>query len=375
MNEIITEEIEVEQPEQSERRLATIRRIDAIDPIENSDFLELATVDGWRVVVSKKEGHKVGDLVVYCETDSFLPIWSEFAFLEKSSLRKMLTPEGSRTGYRLRTIKLRGTISEGLIIPLVKEYIDDDADPTWWLKIESQNLEVTVNEGDEVTDILKIIKWELPIHASLAGKAKGNFPHFLKKTDSERIENYFKYFKRDWYDHTWEVTTKLDGSSFTAYYHDGEFGVCSRNLDLIETEGNSFWIAARKNGLPEKMAAMAVEIGDFAVQGELCGPGCQSNSEGLLELDIFVFDIYDIAEHSKVAAGYRHDIVNALELKHVPYHGLMKFDHFESAKDFTDYAEGPSLNAAQREGLVFKSVNDPNINFKAISKSWLLASD
>lgn len=246
----------------TERRLATVRRIDAIEPIEGSDFLELLTVDGWSAVVPKSDRHVVGDLVVYCETDLFLPLWPEFAFLEKSSLRKLTTPEGSRNGYRLRTIKLRGQISEGLVIKL-KHYFGEIDD--WFLNIPSQNIMVGVKEGDEVTEILEIVKWEEPIYASLSGKVRGNFPSFIPKTDSERIENFIKYFNRKYRSHTWEVTTKLDGSSFTAYIKDGEFGVCSRNLDLAESEGNSFWIAARKNNLEEKMREIAATFGDFAI--------------------------------------------------------------------------------------------------------------
>src|SRR6185503_17387971 len=100
------------------------------------------------------DGHAVGDLVVYCETDSFLPIWPEFQFLEKSSLRKMLTPEGNRTGYRLRTIKLRGQISEGLVIKLGK--ITSDIEGTtddWFIDLPSLEEAVPVNEGDEVTEL------------------------------------------------------------------------------------------------------------------------------------------------------------------------------------------------------------------------------
>lgn len=355
------------------RRLATVRRIDSISPIENSDFLELATVDGWNVVVSKKENHYPGDLIVYCETDSFLPLWPEFQFLEKSSLRKMMTPEGSRTGYRLRTIKLRGQISEGLIIPL-----HTNERTEWFLDIDSQGIHLPVDEGDEVTDILNIIKWELPVHSSLAGKVRGNFPSFLHKTDSERIENFIKDFLRHYRHHKWEVTTKLDGSSFTAYLRDGEFGVCSRNLDLAESEDNSFWIAARKNNLEQKMRDFATrdsngEIFNFAIQAELMGPGIQGNREQLPDLDIFVFDIYDIDAHSKIAAEDRHWITQELGLKHVPYHGIMDLSQFQTAKEFLDMAEGPSINNPVREGLVFKSVDDPNVNFKAIANSFKLA--
>jgi RNA ligase (TIGR02306 family) len=361
----------------SERRLATVRRVEEISPIEGSDFLELLTVDGWNAVVPKSDGHAVGDLVVYCETDSFLPLWPEFAFLEKSSLRKMLTPEGNRTGYRLRTIKLRGQISEGLVIPLKKiEFIDPYGDPDadWVLKIESQNISRTVTEGDEVTELLNIIKWELPVHASLAGKVRGNFPSFLRKTDSERIENFIKDFNRKYRGHTWEVTTKLDGSSFTAYIKDGEFGVCSRNLDLAESDGNSFWIAARKNNLEEKMRGYVSITGkDIAIQCELLGPGVQGNREQLPDLDIYLFDVYDIGNHTKISAVERHKIAKYMYLKHVPFLGFQNLSHFQTAKDFLDMAEGPSINNKIREGLVFKSINDPNVNFKAIANSFKLA--
>lgn len=359
----------------TERRLATVRRIDEVNPIPGSDFLETVRMDGWVSVVPKADNHQVGDLVIFVESDGFLPLYPEFHFLEKSSLRKMITPEGSRTGYRLRTIKLRGQISEGLVIPLDKPSpVGEVENNPWYINIESQKIFEPVFEGDEVTNLLGIIKWELPVHASLAGKVRGNFPSFLKKTDSERIENFIKDFNRNYRDHTWEVTTKLDGSSFTAYIKDGEFGVCSRNLDLAESEGNSFWIAARKNNLEEKMREVSATFGDFAIQAEMCGVGIQSNSEGLSSIDIFVFDIYNIEKRTKIGSVERIHLTKKLGLNHVPFHGLHKFN-FQTAKEFTDYAEGPSLNAKQREGLVFKSVEDPNVNFKAISKSWLLSND
>jgi RNA ligase (TIGR02306 family) len=98
----------------SERKLATIRTISEIRPIEGADNIELATVNGWKVVVGKEVGHKVGNPVVYCEVDSFLPIRPEFEFLRKSSYRKM----GDVEGFNLKTIKLRGQLSQGLILPM-----------------------------------------------------------------------------------------------------------------------------------------------------------------------------------------------------------------------------------------------------------------
>lgn len=98
-----------------ERKLASIRVISDIQNIPDADKIEVVTVDGWKVVVAKSVGHKVGDEVIYCEIDSFLPIKEEFEFLRKSSYKKM----GDMEGFRLKTSKLRGQISNGLVLPLL----------------------------------------------------------------------------------------------------------------------------------------------------------------------------------------------------------------------------------------------------------------
>src|SRR5260221_575643 len=95
------------------RKLASIQKVLDIQPIPNADAIEVVTINGWKVV-SKKGEFKIGDLCVYFEIDSFLPIKPEFEFLRKSCYRKMA--DGSE-GFRLRTIKLRGQISQGLVLP------------------------------------------------------------------------------------------------------------------------------------------------------------------------------------------------------------------------------------------------------------------
>jgi len=145
------------------RKLATIRKIDDLQPIEGADRIELAIVDGWKVVVTK--GLNIGDKIAYCEIDSFLPIKPEFEFLRKSSYKKLI--DGTE-GFRLRTVKLKGQISQGLCIPL------------------NELPQLANNQiGDDVSEILGITKYDPPIPASLSGLAKGNFPTFLKKTDEE----------------------------------------------------------------------------------------------------------------------------------------------------------------------------------------------
>jgi RNA ligase (TIGR02306 family) len=124
-----------------ERKLASIQVIRDIRPIEGADAIELAIINNWQVVVAKNVGHQIGDHVVYCEIDSFLPIQEEFEFLRKSSYKKM----ADREGFRLKTIKLRGQVSQGLILPM-----SVFGDFGW-----------TAYEGLDVTERLGIIKYEL----------------------------------------------------------------------------------------------------------------------------------------------------------------------------------------------------------------------
>lgn len=148
-----------------ERKLASVRKISELRQIEGADNIELAIVDGWQVVVAKNVEHKVGDFIVYCEIDSFLPIKEEFEFLRKSSYRKSSEAEG----FRLRTAKMRGQISQGLILP-----------------ISVLGSEISLEEGMDVTEMLGIVKYETPISPELSGLAKGMFPSFIPKTDEER---------------------------------------------------------------------------------------------------------------------------------------------------------------------------------------------
>jgi RNA ligase (TIGR02306 family) len=96
-----------------ERKLASIQKVAEIRPIEGADAIEVARINNWNVVVKKGE-YKAGDLCIYCEIDSFLPVREEFEFLRKSSFKKM----GDQEGFRLKTIRLRGQLSQGLLLPL-----------------------------------------------------------------------------------------------------------------------------------------------------------------------------------------------------------------------------------------------------------------
>ncbi len=340
-----------------ERKLATIRIINDIQPIEGADMIELAIVDGWKVVVAKNVGHKVGDMVIYCEIDSFLPIKEEFEFLRKSSYKKM----GDQEGFRLKTIKLRGQVSQGLILPI------SVLNPT------DTNIYVTPFEGLDVTEMLGIVKYEPPIPAELAGKVKGLFPSFIRKTDEERVQNlaseYELYKSKNKDGMKFYVTEKLDGSSATFYFKDGEFGVCSRNLELLETEGNTFWKVARELMLEEKLGTLDNNI---CLQGELIGEGIQGNPYKIKGQTVRFFNAFNIDTQEYLGLTEFITLVNGMKLETVPVLDT-NFTLPETIEGMLKVAEDKStLNPSfDREGIVIRS-EDRTISFKAISNKFLL---
>lgn len=340
-----------------ERKLATVRIINDIQPIEGADMIELAIVDGWKVVVAKNVGHKVGDMVIYCEIDSFLPIKEEFEFLRKSSYKKM----GDQEGFRLKTIKLRGQVSQGLILPI------SVLNPT------DTNIYVTPFEGLDVTEMLGIVKYEPPIPAELAGKVKGLFPSFIRKTDEERVQNlaseYEMYKTQNKEGMKFYVTEKLDGSSATYYLKDGMFGVCSRNLELLETEGNTFWKVARELMLEEKLGTLDNNI---CLQGELIGEGIQGNPYKIKGQTVRFFNAFNIDTQEYLGLTEFITLVNGMKLETVPVLDT-NFTLPETIEGMLKVAEDKStLNPSfDREGIVIRSA-DRTISFKAISNKFLL---
>jgi RNA ligase (TIGR02306 family) len=326
------------------RKLATVRQIDQLVAIQGADFIELARIGGWDVVV-KRGQFKTFDLAIYIEIDSWVPL-KLAPFLAQSKEHEF----NGIVGERLRTKKLKGIISQGLLLDLHDNHLE---------------------EGTDLTEYLGIQLYEKPIAACLTGLAKGNFPTFIPKTDQERIQN-LKLRYDDWKEQgvEWEVTEKLDGSSMTVYQRYGEFGVCSRNLDLKETGGNTFWQVARELYIENKMFNHDRDW-DFAIQGELCGPGIQGNQYGLSKAQFFVYDIFDIQAQQYLLPGTRRKLCKELGLNHVP----VIFEAQDCLFDISAIlltAEGESLlNKSLREGLVYKSCSNSQDSFKAISNKWL----
>ena len=336
------------------RKLASVQRIEEIRDIDGADSIQAYRVGGWWVV-DKKHQYVVGELAVFISIDSWVP-HSIAPFLSKG--QEPCEYNGVR-GERLRTIRLRNTLSQGLILPIGV----------------LGEVRVELIEGTDVSELLGIQKWEAPIPAQLAGEARGSFPGFIPKTDQERIQNLSKELAA-WIGEglQFEVTEKLDGSSMTVYTFAGDEGVCPRNLNLLETKHNTLWSVCRRERLLDKIAGR-----DIALQGELIGEGIQGNPYKIKGQDFFVFDIFDIGAGRYLSPQERVEFCKTNDIKHVPVlvarAELVDTLGLISVDQILGFAEGKSVQGSaspQREGVVFKCIERPHVSFKAISNVHLL---
>lgn len=250
----------------TERKLATIEKIESLTPIEGADKIELAKVRGWNVVVQKGL-YKEGDQAIYFEIDTMLPENDEryASFME----RGVRTDSAGRTGHVVKTIRLKGQYSQGLVMP-IQEF--------------SSELSTTLI-GQDVTNDVGVWKWEPPIPANLSGKVRGGLPGWVRKTDAERIQNFEDFLPLN--PDEFYCTEKLDGSSVTFTLNGDDFHVCSRNLDLEETQGNTFWEIANRYDIKDILTRWLEDINTLeacetvTIQGEILGEGVNGNRLGL----------------------------------------------------------------------------------------------
>jgi RNA ligase (TIGR02306 family) len=172
--------------------------------------------------------------------------------------------------------------------------------------------------------------------------------------------------------HTYYVTEKLDGSSATFYFNNGEFGVCSRNLELLETEGNTFWKVARELDLENKMREYSINL---SVQGELIGEGIQGNPYKIKGQTVRFFNLFDIDVQMYSSLPVFKETMRVLRLETVPvldthFHLPDTIDELLLIAD--DKSElNPNFD---REGIVIRSL-DRKISFKVISNKFLLKNE
>lgn len=382
-----------------ERALAHIERIIGLYPIEGADQIEAAQVLGWYVVV-KKGDFKLNDLCVFFEIDSFL----NGEDLRYKSFEERFSNWNGKRGMRLKTIKLRGQISQGLVLKM-------DEFP------EVRNK----TEGDDVTELLKIEKW-IPaeeLHANSGGagsKGTGTFPHFIPKTDQTRIQSLQSVIDR-YLDEAFQVSIKLDGSSMSVFNvpvrskywvaatnlfkkpakswfarlkvyfkelfsKEDQFpvtGICSRNILMKKDDESHF----TKNGYDVETKLRGLGC-PYAVQGELISPTIQGNHEKVSDFKYHIFDIYNIEDQRYLTPDETLKVTETLGLKHVPIlHSSITLrqlvegetDKTKIVEKLLELAEGPGMNqGVKREGLVFKHLNS-DFSFKCISNSYLLKKE
>lgn len=363
------------------RKLVTIRMIDKISPIEGADRIVKATLGGWNCVISKDEFQE-GDKVFYFETDSMLPLDSPvFEFLRPRGVK---TKDGKEY-HRLKAMKLRGVVSDGLLLPLsiLNEFTDD---------IDKTMAEVEEDHAGDYSSVFRVIKYEDPILAKLGGKMT-RWVDWISKTDEERIQNLKDLLdwiakNDDWAN--WYATEKIDGTSVTIWGKmdvEGNItsGVCSRNYSIVYDPENTYWQIANTPcitvPLGDKLSPLEwidyqlleehVVHPDFDVtvvlQGEIFGEGIQKNPLGIKGQQLRLFNLIINGEH-KLQKVVESDYQELLPIW-VPIHPVELPQSLEAIiaqpdgmKTLVDGAN-PS---AQIEGLVWRNRNaweiQPNLS-------------
>lgn len=379
----------------NERSLAHIEIIESLNPIENADKIEIAKVLGWNCVVKKGE-FKVGEKIIFCEIDSVLPDKPEYEFLRKYN-------------FRVRTQKLRGVISQGLVLPLTAAKnltykIDIGFDVTELLEITkylspsereeiSQQERKLANEKNKFKKFMMRYSWFRKLF--LSRKQKSGFPYWCTKSDELRCQSlHWEEFYEQFKDKEVYITEKIDFQSVTFTgkmipKYGGLLGrlipikkykfiVCSRNFTTND-KNSLYWKIAQKYNI-EKILR---ENPNLTIQGEQGDTKVQGNKYGITEPTMWVFNIID---HEK---NYHYDIFEIdrfcekYNLMHVPM--VSALEDFVSLKsigstvqELVEYSKGNSVLAnILREGIVVRCIENGSkvFSFKVINPLFLLRYD
>lgn len=338
------------------RKLASIQVVNEIRPIENADAIECVVILGWTVVAKKGE-FKVGDKCVFFEIDSILPNEEKYSFLDYKE---------EYNGYRLKTVRLRGQLSQGLALPINIFDIPED-----------------IEVGTDLTEQLKIRKYE-PLVPEETGAKSSSRVWEIPKTDEERYQSnpaLVEALKGKKY----YASVKLDGTSTTIILNfneddEPEVNVCGRNTCYIESANNKYWAVTMKYSMKEKILDYYNKTGKrLAFQGELIGPKIQGNKMGLTENDLYIFNVWmadgkqpfekcDLDTSLKIAKDFG--------LNFVPIELTGEFVYTsDELQDLTKIKYNkyfPNAKPSQNiEGLVFRSI-DMKVSFKVVSNEFLL---
>jgi len=352
--------------------LASVQKIIKLTPIEGADNIETATVLGWDIVVKKGE-YKEGDLCAYIQIDTIVPELPEYEFLRE---RK----------FRVRTIKLRKQISQGLIVPLpygkykegddlteklgVKKYEKTDNNP---IRYEKKRMPKVWYKKWIYLFKFNVLFKLLP---KLQKLERSPFPsNLVSKTDEERIQNIpsalIKYAGKEFV-----VSYKLDGSSITIIHSKifgkSKFRICSRNFELHDKK-NDWYKVFVSTGFDNEVLKLVKHFGtdDIIVQGEAIGK-FNGNYHNLTNERIYLFNIYVNGKRIN-----QKEFANVCKINCIPFCPVYKttiLNH--SLSEILKESDIPDLlnPKVPVEGLVWRCVED-NFSFKVINNNYLLKNN
>lgn len=345
------------------RKLASIQRIWKIEPIEGADRIELAHVLGWQCVVNKGQ-FKEMDPAVYFEIDSFLPVRPEFEFLRSSSYKNT---DIMGEGFRLRTMKFRGQVSQGLLLPVsLFPEIPQDSEM-----------------GTDVTEILGVRKWEIEERATTGGTVVGNLPYDVPHTDETRVQaepGLIQEFSGLGY----YISTKMDGSSHSISLDQDGFHVTGHNYEYKDDGKSSFYELVKGIGLEEKVRKYCSDnnIDTLTIQGELCAPGIQQNRLRLTRPEWYVFTVRINGERAGLEK--MRSICYDLSLEMVPIEeiGTDLPSKYPDVESLLQRADGEYPRGGKKEGIVirplepvFSNTISASLSMKVVSNKYLLKNE
>ena len=345
------------------RKLASIQRVWKTEPIEGADRIELAYVLGWKCVVNKGQ-FKPMDLAVYFEIDSFLPIRPEFEFMRASSYRKT---DLMGEGFRLRTMKFRGQISQGLLLPVS----------------DFSEIPAGTELGADVTELLQVRKWEIEEKATTGGTVIGTLPMDVPHTDETRVQAEPDLIG-DFAGLEYYISTKMDGSSHSISLDEEGFHVTGHNYEYRDDGKSAFYELVKRDGIEDKVRQFYESEGFkvLTIQGELCAPGIQQNRLRLTRPEWYVFTIR--VDGNRVGLKRMQEICKTLELEMVPIEeiGTDLPAKYPTVEALLERAEGNYPNGGKKEGIVIRPTEpvyceriSTDLSMKVVSNKYLLKNE
>ena len=372
------------------RKLATLQIIRNLRKHPNADTLDLVSIKGWEVI-TKTGDFKEGDWCIFIECDSLVPPIPIFEFMEK---RK----------FRVKTQKLRGIISQGLVMPIsiidtmikeghIKKFKikwEEGTDLTEIIGVKKYDPEAekerrqagrVYKKKNPIIEYMKQYQWFRRLHYNIVGRNTKNFPWFIKKTDEERIQNMPFFFKQ--HDgKLFYIMEKLDGTSLTVAirneklsilkkFFGTDFYVCSRNLTLYSKNDTIYWKIVEQENIEKKLRSVGKNI---AIQGEIVGETIQKNKYKLKGIDLYVFNVVDLDKNIYYNNGEKIEFCSKYGFKMCPHLGEIRISEDMKVPDMIELATRKSFidDKIWAEGIVLRDYYNDRISVKAINPEFLL---